>query len=115
VSAAEILAELGARNVRPVLVGDKLRLRGQADSITPALVERVRQHKAALLVHLSTERDRDEALAVLQRLKIFTLYGSRTAAAREIAQGCADGLICWQSGEPLDEADDPASILAAVS
>jgi tubulysin polyketide synthase-like protein len=59
-NANEILAELGARNVRPVLVGDKLKLRGSADGITPELIERVRQHKADLLALLIAGREETE-------------------------------------------------------
>ena len=59
-AAAEILVELDARNVRPVLVGDKLKLRGPADRITPELVERVRVCKTELLGLLAAEREQAE-------------------------------------------------------
>jgi hypothetical protein len=36
------------------------------------------------------------------------------SAAREIAQRCADRLIRWENGEPVDEADDPVSVLAVL-
>ena len=111
-SATEILAELSARNVRPVLMGEKLKLRGPADCITPELIESVRAAKAALLAYLRAEQDRTEALALLQRLKTFTLPTGRMPAAREIAQRLTSTLRRFESdGEPAEDSDNPAAIL----
>src|SRR5262249_32509510 len=85
-SAIELLNELRDRGIRveprPERGTVYLTPKGR---ITPDLVERVRQHKAALLAHLSVEQSRDEALAILQRLKTFSLPAGRIPAAREIA------------------------------
>jgi hypothetical protein len=115
-SASEILAELHARGVHiePRPHGG-VRL-VPARLIDPDLLNRIYQHKAELLVHLRAEQSgatADEALALLQRLKTFTLPAGRMPAAREVAERCADRL--WKDGEPVDQADDLASMLTVLT
>ena len=113
-----LLAELRNQGVVPVLRDGRLKLRGPATRITPDLVRRVRQHKAALLGHLvSEEQERatiDEALALLNRLKTFTLPAGRMPAAHMIAERCAARLVHWENGQSVFEVGDPAGILAVL-
>jgi hypothetical protein len=64
-----------------------------------------------LLAHLSAEEARAEALAVLQRLKAFTLPTGRMAAARLVAQRLASTPGDCKPGE---NSDDPTAILDLV-
>ena len=80
-NSTEILAELGARNVRPLLVGDKLKLRGPADRITPELVERVRACKTELLGLLAADRQRPGIA------RIDLLNAERREADRQARRG----------------------------
>jgi hypothetical protein len=56
----------------------------------------------------------EKALKVLARLKSYTLPAGRMPAAGGIAERCAAGLLHWEDGEPVWEADGPASILAVL-
>jgi TubC N-terminal docking domain len=84
------------------------------DRLTAELIDRIRQYKPDLLEHFRAKKVfalADEALTVLRRLKCYTLPSGRMAAAQEIADRCAFELLLWDNGEPLGEADDPASVL----
>jgi hypothetical protein len=86
------------------------------ERVTPELLERIRQNKPALLAHFQSKQQSalaDEALALLQRLKCYTVPSGRIDAAREIAERCASRLVLWENGTRVSE-DDPASILAAL-
>jgi hypothetical protein len=83
------------------------------ERLTPELIERIRQNKPALVACLSIKQEpasADEALALLQRLKCYTVPSGRVDAAREIVAR----LGRWKNGKALDEADDPASIVAVL-
>ncbi len=84
--AVALLKELRARDIRiePRPTG-KLRL-SPARAVDAALLERVRAHKPELLGHLRAEQDRAEALALLNRLKTYTLPAGRMPAARTIVE-----------------------------
>jgi hypothetical protein len=78
---------------------------------------RICRHKPALLVCFRVKRQcalTEEALALLQRLKCYTVPAGRMPAAREIAERCASWLVRRDDGEPVSEADDAASILAVL-
>jgi hypothetical protein len=82
------------------------------ERLTPDLIERIRQHKPALLTYSRIKQECgliDEALALLQQLKCYTLPAGRMPAAREIAERCAARLVLWENGEPIGEADPRGS------
>jgi TubC N-terminal docking domain len=117
-NAAEILNELSARNVRPLVIDGKLKLRGPADRVTPELVERVRAHKAELLAVLAAPPAADakaaithtghapEALTLIARLRGYTLPAGWMPAARAIAERLCPLLTAPEM--------DPAQALAAL-
>ncbi len=77
-----------------------------AHRIDRGLRDQIDQHKAELLVQIRAEHNRatDEARALLQRLKTFTLPAGRMPVARELAERLA----------PFARATDPAAILGAL-
>jgi hypothetical protein len=87
------------------------------ERLTPDLIERIRQHKPALLAYFRIKQQCvliNEALTLLRRLKYYTLPAGQMPAAREIAERWAARLVLWENGEPISEADDAASILAVL-
>ena len=108
--AQALLSNLSARGIMLTPDGDALVARPR-QRLTDADREAIRRHKTALLAHLSAEDARVEALAVLQRLKAFTLPTGRMAAARLVAQrlACTPG-----DRKPGDNSDDPTAILHSV-
>ncbi len=88
IRVSEVLAELRARGVRiePRPHGG-VRL-VPARLIDPDLLNRIREHKRALLGHLHAERDRaaaDKALALLNRLRCYALSTGHMPLARDLA------------------------------
>jgi hypothetical protein len=106
-SLDELLIELSARKVRVVMADGRLTLRGAAEGITAELVEQVRQHKVGLRESVIT----GQALALLARLKGYSLPAGRIDAARIIASRCAARHLKREGG-PQDRAADASSILA---
>lgn len=84
-AAASILDELRERGLRVRAAGDKVRLEPRR-LVTPEVMEQVLRHKSELLAHLRAEKDRAEALALLNRLKTYTLPAGRMPAARAIVE-----------------------------
>jgi hypothetical protein len=116
VTPEELLAEAVQRGIELYLDGQTIRYRGPKTALAD-LKPQLASYKHGLLPLLRTERDRaatDEALTLLQRLKTFTLPAGRMPAAREIAERWSARLVRWENGEPVDEADDPASSLAVL-
>jgi len=103
-AVAEILSELNAQNVRPVVEGGKLKLRGPAERVTPDLVERVRADKAELLSMLADPNPPpepvDASLALLHRLRGYTILSGRMPAARAIAN-CLCPFLSMPEIEPV--------------
>jgi hypothetical protein len=64
-SLSELLAELEARGVRPILTRGKLRLRGPGDRLTPELIERVRRYRTELLGYLGVQLTPEPACSPL--------------------------------------------------
>lgn len=91
--------------------GDQLVIEAPQGVLGREEVERLRAHKPELLAFIRAEQACAKALKTLNRLMTLTLPTGRMPAAREIAERCADWLVRWEDGEPVDEADDPASIL----
>jgi tubulysin polyketide synthase-like protein len=82
-NAQSILAELGRRRITLRAEGDQL-IAKPLSTVPPELRALARQHKAELLLCLRAEQDRrTEALALLQRLKTYTLPPGRTPVARK--------------------------------
>ena len=105
-AALQLLAALRERKIEPICHDGRLKLRGPAAQITSELVEKVRRHKADLLAHLRAEQERkmpDQALALLHRLRCYTLPLGRMPVAREMAQRL----------EPLKDAS-PKAIFRAL-
>jgi hypothetical protein len=93
--------------------GDTIRYRGPKPALAD-LKPKLAAHKAELLTLLQAEQDRVEALALLNRLKTFTLPAGRMPAVRMIAEACAARLVQSHDSEPVNEVDDPAFILAVL-
>lgn len=109
-----LIHNVEARGASLAVEGDRLVIEAPRGALGREEVERLRAHKPELLAFIRAKQDRGQALALLQRLKVYTLPAGRMGAAREIAERCAERLVRWQAGEQMDEADDPASILAVV-
>jgi hypothetical protein len=109
-SAEALVVELAARGIRLEPRPNGNLYVAPKERLTTDLIERIRRHKAALLIYLLA----DEVLSILRRLKSYTLPAGRIPAAREIADRCAARLVQWEDGEPIRAADDPASILAVL-
>lgn len=109
-NAQALLSNLSARGIMLTPDGDALIARPR-QRLTDADREAIRRHKTALLAHLSAEDARAEALAVLQRLKAFTLPTGRMAAARLVAQRLASTL---SDSKPGENSEDPIAILHSV-
>ena len=58
--AAAVLADLHALGVEVEVEGESLRLRGRRDALTPPMLDRLREHKPALLAMLTAERAADD-------------------------------------------------------
>lgn len=117
-AVTEILVELRVRGVRiePRPHGGVSLV--PARLIDPDLLDRIRAHKAELLVTLRVEHYRttaDKALALLNRLKTYTLPAGRMPAARLLAERLGAAMVRWEDGGPVsDVPDDPAVILRAL-
>ncbi len=99
---ATLLTDLERHNIRPVLRDGAVNLIGPRRALTTELVEQARAHKSGLFAVATA----DEALAVLQRLKTFTLPAGRMPAARAVAERLRPLLAV--------PALDPAEALAAL-
>jgi hypothetical protein len=102
-NALALLSNLSTRGIMLIPDGDALIARPR-QRLTDADREAIRRHKSALLAHLSAEDARAEALAVLQRLKAFTLPTGRMAAAHLVAQRLASTLSASKPGENREDA-----------
>jgi hypothetical protein len=81
-NAEALLSELRARGIRAEPRPDgRLRLTPK-ERLTPELIEQARRLKSEILTHLQI----DHALAILHRLKTFTLPAGRMPAARAIVE-----------------------------
>ncbi len=87
-TASEILAELRTRGVRIETRPRGGVWLGPAHLIDPGLRDRIRRHKAELIALLSAHAFRpiDDALALLRRLRTFTLPAGRIPAAVAIVE-----------------------------
>jgi hypothetical protein len=116
-SPEALLDELAAQGIRLEPLPNGNLFATPKERLTTELMERIRQHKPGLLVCLRIKQQSalaDEGLALLWRLKCFTLPAGRMPAAREIAERCVARLVLWEDGEPISVADDAASILAVL-
>jgi TubC N-terminal docking domain len=117
VNAEAFLDELKAQGIRLEPLPNGNLYAAPRERLTVELIERIRQHKPALLAHFHAKQQcalADEALALLRRLKCFALPAGRMPAASEIAERCTARLALWDHGEPVSEADDAVSILAIL-
>ena len=108
-----LLTEAARRGIELYLDGQTIRYRGPKTALAD-LKPMLAAHKGELLTLLCAEQERAEARALLKRLKTFTLPAGRMPAARMIAERCSARLVQAHDGEPVDEADDPASFLAVL-
>ncbi len=108
-----LLAEAARRGIELYPDGHTIRYRGPKTALAD-LKPMLAAHKGELLTLLCAQQDRAETLALLKRLKTFTLPAGRMPAARMIAERCSARLVESHYGEPVDEADNPASVLAML-
>ena len=99
-TAVALMHELERRHVRPEIADDGIKLIGPRSAFTPDLVEQARAHKPALLAVVTA----DEALALLQRLKTFTVPARRMAVVNQLVAALA----------PFARASDSAALLGAL-
>jgi hypothetical protein len=113
VTPQALLAEAARRGIELYPDGHTIRYRSPKTALAD-LKPMLAAHKGELLTLLCAEQDRAEAPALLKRLKTFTLPAGRMPAARMIAERCSARLVQSHDGEPVDEADAPASFLAVL-
>jgi hypothetical protein len=56
-SIGELLAAIGARGIQLGRNGDELLIRGDSQTLDPALISAMREAKALLLQHVSSQKD----------------------------------------------------------
>jgi hypothetical protein len=79
-------------------------------AVSPELRKAATAHKTEMIETLQA----NEALHLLNRLKIFVLPAGRMAAARQIADRCTEKLMHWREDDPVFLVDDPGSILTVL-
>jgi hypothetical protein len=116
-NAEAFLNELSAQGIRLEPLPNGNLYVAPKERLTVELIERIREHKPLLLACLRAKQQcavTDDALALLRRLKCYTVPAGRMPVAREIAERCAARLVLWEDGEPIGETDDPTSILEVL-
>ena len=108
-SAIAILEEFERRGVQLGVEAGRIIAR-PLSVIPPDLRKAAAEHKPELVEAIVA----DEALALLNRLKCFTLPARRIPAARVIAERCAARLPRWEDGKPVFELNDPVRILEVL-
>jgi hypothetical protein len=102
-NAAQIIADLASRGISLAAEADGLAIDAPKGALTPADLDRLRVLKPHLLAYLRERRTADRTLALLNRLKTYTLPTGKMPAARALAERL----------RPLVEADTE-TILSAL-
>jgi hypothetical protein len=106
---AALLKEFDRRGVRLRIEAGSIIAR-PLSAVPQDLRRAATEHKAELLEVIRA----NEALALLRRLKTYTLPTGRIPAACEIAERFAARLVRWEHGRPVFESDDPGRILGLL-
>jgi hypothetical protein len=96
-----LLAELQKRHVRPVVRDGAVKLVGPREALTPELIVQAREHKLALLATVTA----DEALALLKRLRAYTLPAGHIEVALTLARrlkGIGDPVVALDALQRLE-------------
>jgi len=113
VTPAEVIAEVHRLGGELVVIEGGLKVR-PAGILTPELKRAAQEHASEIKALLAECDPASEVLAILGRLKGYTLPASRMPQVGELVARLSHALVKWDDGEPVDEVDDPHQICAAL-